>query len=189
MASVFSGLGKFRSKITTSPAQLQQVRHYARKKEMGDPKIDAIKRVMYPSNVRKRPTPTGGWRRDVGRTVRHAIPSVQAHETIERAWLLHKRHVRKARDTELSRKFECMKKAMQELFRVDSHLYYEANKPEDPRARSKAELETLKGMKVSDAKAFDARIRGLFPREMKLPSDTPPRGGWNYDFKPFHRPI
>ncbi|KAK0456133.1 hypothetical protein EV421DRAFT_1750632 [Armillaria borealis] len=144
------------------------VRGYARKpEETSDPKKEAIRRAMYPSNLRNRATPTGGWRRDVGRALQHAIPSVPAHETIERAWLLHKRHVRKQRDAELARKFECMKQAMEEL----------------------AEAEVAVGMKASELKALDARIHGLFPREMRIPTDTPSRSGWNYEWKPFPRPI
>ncbi|KAF8347027.1 hypothetical protein F5887DRAFT_1271504 [Amanita rubescens] len=145
----------------------------ARNEATGDPKKDIIRKTLYPTNIRKPP--------DVGRAVQHAIPSVQAHDTIERAWLLHKRHVRKQREAELDRKFACMEKAMEELERVDKSLYLAANKEEDPRARSAAEAglyETL-----------EARVRGLFPRELRIPSDTPPKDGWNYDWRPFPRPL
>ncbi|KAK0465500.1 uncharacterized protein EV420DRAFT_1514630 [Desarmillaria tabescens] len=173
-----------------SPFVKRYVRGYARKpEETSDPKKEAIRRAMYPSNLRNRATPTGGWRRDVGRALQHAIPSVPAHETIERAWLLHKRHVRKQRDAELARKFECMKQAMEELAEIDPHLYYEANKTEDLRERSRAEAEVAIGMKASELKALDARIHGLFPREMRIPTDTPSRNGWNYEWKPFPRPL
>ncbi|KAG7452181.1 uncharacterized protein BT62DRAFT_287582 [Guyanagaster necrorhizus] len=166
------------------------VRGYARKpEETSDPKKEAIRRAMYPSNLRNRATPTGGWRRDVGRALQHAIPSVPAHETIERAWLLHKRHVRKQRDAELARKFECMKQAMEELAEIDPHLYYEANKTVDSRERSCAEAEVAVSMKALELKALDARIHGLFPREMRIPTDTPSRNGWNHDWKPFPRPL
>src|ERR1700728_1098435 len=80
--------------------------------QIGDPKKDIIRRTLYPSNIRNRATPTGSWRPDVGRALQRAIPSAQAHHTIERAWLLHIRHVRKKRDAEMERKFECMRKAM-----------------------------------------------------------------------------
>jgi large subunit ribosomal protein L40 len=82
-----------------------------------------------------------------------------------------------------------MKKAMTVLEEVDSRLFMEANKQEDPRGRSAAEAELAASMKGSDKKVLDARIRGLFPRELRAPTDTPSRDGWNYHWKPFPRPL
>ncbi|KAM6498609.1 hypothetical protein JOM56_006557 [Amanita muscaria] len=161
----------------------------ARGEAAGDPKKEIIRKTLYPSNIRNTATPTGTWRPDVGRALQHAIPSVQAHDTIERAWLLHKRHVRKQREAELARKFECMRKAMEELERVDKTLYMGANKEEDPRARSTAEVKLSRSLKTSEVRTLEARIRGLFPRELRIPTDTPPKSGWNYDWKPFPRPL
>jgi len=166
------------------------IRHYAAPNESSsDPKRDIIRRVLFPSNIRNRPTPVGTWRPDVGRAIQRAIPSVQAHDTIERAWLLYKRHLRKKREAETQRKFECMKKAMDMLHQIDPRLYTEANKPEDPRARSVAEMAMRKTMKASEVRAMEARIRGLFPRELRIPTETPSRTGWKYEWKAFHRPI
>lgn len=169
------------------PLRLAQTSvRYAGRKEVatGDPKREIIRRVLYPSNIRSGPSPTGTWRPDVGRRLQRAIPSVQAHETIERAWLLHQRHIRRGRQAELERKFECMKKAMDKLRELDPKLYYEANKEEDPRGRSQAEAELFKSLKGPQKKALESRIRGLFPRELRIPTDTPPRDGWNYDYTP-----
>ncbi|KAF5332629.1 hypothetical protein D9611_005069 [Ephemerocybe angulata] len=167
------------------------IRHYAGKPDtsLGDPKRENLRRALYPSNIRNRPTPVGTWRPDVARALQRAIPSVQAHETIERAWLLHKRHVRKQREAELSRKFEKMREAMDELYKLDSQLYLQANRADDPRAKSAQEMEMAKKLKVSEVRTMDARIPGLFPRELKVPTDTPSRTGWNYDYKPFQRPL
>ncbi|EGO31100.1 hypothetical protein SERLADRAFT_364842 [Serpula lacrymans var. lacrymans S7.9] len=167
------------------------VRHAGRKAEAtgGDPKKEILRRVLYPSNIRNKPTPIGTWRPDVGRALQRAIPSVQAHETIERAWLLHQRHQRKKREAELARKLECMKQAMIELEGIDSRLYMEANKHEDPRRRSEVEVEMMKSMSEPEKRAMESRARGLFPRELRIPTDTPPRAGWNYEWKPFTRPI
>lgn len=166
------------------------IRHYAGRPEgVGDPKKEIIRRVLYPSNIRSRAVPVGTWRSDVGQAVQHAIPSVQAHHTIERAWLLHKRQIRKRREAELSRKFECMKKAMEELEGVDSGLYMEANRQDDPRARTAAEMQLAKTLRSSELRAVEARVRGLFPRELRIPTDTPPLSGWNYEWKPIQRPI
>ncbi|KAJ6486209.1 hypothetical protein C8R47DRAFT_533586 [Mycena vitilis] len=167
------------------------VRHYAKPSDPGvsDQRLTIIRRALYPANIRNRPSPTGTWRPDVRQTVQRAIPSVQAHHTIERAWLLHRRHVRKRRDAELARKFECMRRAMDELKNIDFKLYMEANKVEDPRLRSEVEMGMLKALPALEGRAFDARVRGLFPRELKIPADTPSKTGWDYSWKPIERPL
>lgn len=154
-----------------------------------DPKTELIRRTLYPSNVRNRESPTGSWRPNVARRLQKAIPSVQAHETIERAWLLHQRHVRRGRQAELERKFRCMQEAMDALYELDPKLYAEANKEEDPRVRSSQEVQVLKSLKGQEKKAIESRIRGLFPRELRIPSDTPSRDGWRYDWEPIIRPL
>ncbi|KAF9486527.1 hypothetical protein BDN70DRAFT_870098 [Pholiota conissans] len=155
----------------------------------GDPKKDIIRRVLYPGNIKNKSTPIGTWRPDVGRAIQRAIPSAQAHETIERAWLLHRRHLRQQRAAETERKFLKMKEAMDVLYEVDPRLYMEANKKDDPRARSQEEMEVMKKAKTSEVRAMEARIRGLFPRELRIPTDTPSRTGWKYEWKAFHRPL
>ncbi|KAJ7070613.1 hypothetical protein C8F01DRAFT_944061, partial [Mycena amicta] len=172
-------------------AAQSQVRHYAKPADpsLGDQRLTLIRRTLYPGNLRNKATPTGTWRPDVRQTIQRAIPSVQAHNTIERAWLLHRRHVRKRREEELQRKFECMRKAMDELRAIDMRLYREANRVEDPRRRSQKEMEMLKTLPGLEGRAFDARIRGLFPREFRIPADTPSKTGWNYEFTPVERPL
>ncbi|KAJ6541920.1 hypothetical protein B0H19DRAFT_1268856 [Mycena capillaripes] len=167
------------------------VRQYARPSDpgSGDQRLTLIRRALYPANIRNKPSPTGTWRPDVRQTIQRAIPSVQAHHTIERAWLLHKRHLRKRREAELTRKFECMRRAMDKLKNIDFKLYTEANKVEDPRTRSEVEMEMIKKLPVLEARAFDARVRGLFPRELKIPADTPSKTGWDYNWKPIERPL
>lgn len=160
------------------------VRYAARDTGAADPRSDIIRRVLYPSNLRNRASPTGGWRPDVARRLQRAIPSVQAHETIERAWLLHQRHIRRGRQAELDRKFQSMRTAMEKLHELEPKLYQAANELEDPRARSEEETELLQTMKGPEKKAAEARIRGLFPREIRVPTDTPSREGWNYTWTP-----
>ena len=176
--------------LRASPSTASSVRFYAVKPDIaGDPKRETIRRVLYPANRRNRPSPVGTWRPDVGRALQRAIPSVQAHETIERAWLLHKRHVRKEREGELARKFAKMEEAMDELYKLDSRLFLEANRSDDPRAKSAQEMELAKKLKMSEVKTLESRIPGLFPRELKVPTETPSRTGWNYEYKPFFRPL
>ncbi|TCD70124.1 hypothetical protein EIP91_004853 [Steccherinum ochraceum] len=165
------------------------VRYAAKEINSSDPRIEIIRRVLYPSNLRNRASPTGGWRPDVGRRLQRAIPSVQAHETIERAWLLHQRHIRRSRQSELDKKFQSMRNAMEKLRELDPVLYRAANELEDPRARSEEETELLKTLKGPEKKAMEARIRGLFPRELRVPTETPSRDGWNYNWTPPSRTV
>lgn len=186
MSSPLLALGK--QKLPLRVAQTS-VRYAGRQESGADPRNDIIRRALYPSNIRNRASPVGTWRPDVGRRLQRAIPSAQAHETIERAWFLHQRHVRRARMAELERKFESVQTAMETLRHVAPALYAEANKEEDPRARSSAEMELLKKLKGPEKKAVEARIRGLFPRELRIPTDTPPRNGWTYEFAPVAHPT
>ncbi|KAI0660532.1 hypothetical protein C8Q70DRAFT_913080 [Cubamyces menziesii] len=185
MSSPLLALGK--QKLPLRVAQTS-VRYAGRQESGGDSRNEIIRRALYPSNIRNRASPVGTWRPDVGRRLQRAIPSAQAHETIERAWFLHQRHVRRARMAELQRKFESVRNAMETLRQVAPNLYAEANKEEDPRARSPAEKELLKKLKGPEKKAVEARIRGLFPRELRIPTDTPPKNGWIYDFTPMSLP-
>lgn len=160
------------------------VRNASSRRGTVDPKLETIRRALYPPNVRNKPTPTGSWRPNTLRALRKAIPSIQAHEIIERAFKLYIRHKRQLRQAELERKFESMRNAMIELDKVNPRLAYEANQPDDPRARTEAEIALLKTLRGTERLAAEGRPRGLFPREMRIPTDTPPRGGWNHDWKP-----
>ncbi|KAI5124135.1 hypothetical protein M0805_000946 [Coniferiporia weirii] len=159
------------------------IRNAGRKAAHADPQNELIRRVLYPSNLRNKETPTGTWRPDVAKALRRAIPSKQAHETVERAWLLHERHLRWKRDEEAERKFMCLRRAMGELEKTDPVLFKEANRVEDPRKRTEAEVGSLNTLRGVEKKAMEGRLPGLFPHEMRLPTDTPPRTGWNYDWK------
>lgn len=78
---------------------------------------------------------------------------------------------------------------MDELYKLDQTLYMEANRADDPRAKSQQEMEMMKKMKMSEIRTLEARVPGLFPRELRIPTETPPRDGWNYEYKPFKRPL
>ncbi|KAH7886182.1 hypothetical protein F5I97DRAFT_1223570 [Phlebopus sp. FC_14] len=181
----------FKSRCSRLPRQLSQtsVRYVTTGASDANAKREVLRRMLYPRNIRSGPSPTGTWRPDVARALQRAIPSPQAHETIERAWKLYQRHLRKKRDAELQRKFECMRRAMAELEDIDPMLFKEANKREDPRARSATEVEALRDIGTLERKAIESRVRGLFPRELKVPTDTPSKEGWTYDWQPFGRPL
>jgi large subunit ribosomal protein L40 len=160
------------------------VRHSTRRETTADPIKETIRKALYPLNVANKPSPTGAWRLDVARAIQIAIPSKQAHETIERAWLLYQRHQRWRREEELDRKYECMKMAMDELEKIDPKRFTEANRLEDPRQRGMAEVKLAKTLRGAEKKVLESRLPGLFPRELRVPTDTPPRDGWKYDCTP-----
>jgi large subunit ribosomal protein L40 len=80
-----------------------------------------------------------------------------------------------------------MKGAMDELEKSWPHLAREANRKEVPEVRSEEEMRLAGRLKGFARRALDARLPGLFPREMRIPTDTPPVGGWDHDWKPVQR--
>jgi large subunit ribosomal protein L40 len=78
------------------------------------------------------------------------------HWTIHRAWLLFKRAERIARERELERQYNKIRDACEELKRTDERLFRNAV--------SKKEV-------------------GTFPIELRIPTDTPPRNGWNHGWR------
>jgi large subunit ribosomal protein L40 len=77
-----------------------------------------------------------------------------------------------------------MKDAVEELAKVDERLFHWATVPRDPRRLIQPEAEALRGVRGSARKALEARIEGLFPRELRLPTDSPSLNGWNEEWKP-----
>lgn len=171
---------------TSSPSRIPLIpaRYAGRGRDTSDPRRDILRSTLYPANVRQnKSTPTGSWRPDVARALKAVVYNRTVHETIERAWLLHQRHVRKQREEETSRKFESMKKAMTELEKVDRWLADEANRKDDPTKRTAEDLERLAKLRGIAKRGLDVRLPGLFPRDMRIPTDTPPKGGWDHDWK------
>jgi large subunit ribosomal protein L40 len=78
------------------------------------------------------------------------------HWTIHRAWLLFKRTERIARERELERQYNKIRDACEELKRTDERLFRNAI--------GKKEIAT-------------------FPIELRIPTDTPPRKGWNHGWR------
>lgn len=111
------------------------------------------------------------------------------YETVERAYKLFQRHKRAKRHGELKEKFKAMEEACDELDRItlgkekggegyDRSIYIQAVKRPDPYAKPKPV-----GKRISSEEVWkEARIEGLMPREIWVPTET--RGkGWNYDWK------
>ncbi|KZO89681.1 hypothetical protein CALVIDRAFT_34644 [Calocera viscosa TUFC12733] len=185
----------FNAYLRVRPQRLPTVpllsRSYAspkqRGREPGDQRVEIMKRALYPPTTeggRRGPSPTGVHRSDVYTVLNAVIPSAEAHETITRAWMLHRRQVREAREEDMRRKFECMKQALDELKKVDEKLYRIATYKPSLRKLSYAEREAMKDVKgVNARRAIEAKNEGLFPRELRIPTDTPSRQGWNHDWK------
>jgi large subunit ribosomal protein L40 len=163
-------------------------RNAGRKARRGevDPRKEQMKNILYPPNRLhpKDTSPTGCYRPTARRALRKIITNRTVHETIERAWLLHQRHVRKAREAEMQCKFDSMRRAMTELEHSYPHLAREANRKPDPSSRTEEETRLASKLKGFARRAMDARLPGLFPREMRPPTDTPPTGGWKHDWRP-----
>jgi large subunit ribosomal protein L40 len=118
----------------------------------------------------------------VYKAIKKIVRNRTVHETIERAWLLHKRHIRKAREEEITRKYNCMKHAMEVLEEVAPNLAWEANKPLDHTSRTPEEMRLANTLKGAARRVLDARLPGMFPREFRAPTDTPPTAGWNHSW-------
>lgn len=145
-----------------------------------DPRLAPLKKAFQPLSR--------NYRQNLQLALERAIPSVEAHETIERAWQLHQRHKRESAQAELGAMHRRMQEAVEELKGVDERLYHWATVPRDQRRLIKPEAEALRGTKGSVRKALEARIEGLFPRELRVPTETPSTTGWDHDWKPPARP-
>lgn len=98
------------------------------------------------------------------------IPSAEAHETILRAWQLHRRHKREAHSAELARKYNAMRHAVDFLEETDKSLWEKA-------------VGGKKYQNVDQSGATNARLEGLVPREMRVPTELPAGKMWDYEWK------
>ncbi|KAJ3281554.1 39S ribosomal protein L28, mitochondrial [Borealophlyctis nickersoniae] len=81
------------------------------------------------------------------------------HDAIERAWALVKQKEAVERVKEVRAKYTAMRLAMEELERTDARLF---------EAAARVDKEEVK----------------VFPRTLRVPTETPPAKGWNYDMTP-----
>lgn len=108
-----------------------------------DPRLETIRRVLFESPKREQPIQLEG-------------EQLEQHETIERAWKLHKMRTREARERRLERQFRAMEAAMNELEKTSDRLY----------------------------KAAIVKSRHMtYPKQAKIPTETPSPQGWDYAFK------
>jgi large subunit ribosomal protein L40 len=120
----------------------------------------------------------------------------ETHETITRAHLVSKRLERESRDRALRAKEASLKRACDALRAISEsssnrsvkRLYEAAMYQPDVRNRNSAsptpEVAEGKKLSLAERKYYEARIEGMFPREMKVPRDTWPNGErWDYGWK------
>ena len=97
------------------------------------------------------------------------VPSEEVHETITRAWALHLRHTREAHESDLAKKYQSMRAALDHLESTDTELFELA-------------VGGKKFQNVDQNKATNARLDGLMPREMRVPMERPGTNMWDNDW-------
>ncbi|GAA5975224.1 hypothetical protein JCM5350_000192 [Sporobolomyces pararoseus] len=140
----------------------QQVNRGSRPGEgAGDSRVEAIKNVLYESS------PSDA---DRLAALQKVVPSPEVHETITRAWALHKRHRREAHSQELNRKYTAMREAIDLLEQTDKTLWEKA-------------VGGKKFQNVDQSEATNARLEGIVPRELRVPMEQPGGQLWDSDWK------
>ncbi|RIA83315.1 hypothetical protein C1645_786671 [Glomus cerebriforme] len=86
---------------------------------------------------------------------------LERHETIERAWQLYLRNKREVKCREMEAKYRMLNEANIKLEQISKSLFVSAQL----------------GNKTV-----------LFPGQLKIPTETPPLNGWNYDYIPSSKP-
>ncbi|KAL1936781.1 hypothetical protein VTP01DRAFT_915 [Rhizomucor pusillus] len=109
----------------------------------GDSRLELIRRVLFEPATREPSIQLEG-------------EALEQHETIERAWKLHKMRERERKQRVLERQFRSIHAAMTELEKTSDRLY--------------------KGAIVKSRHT-------TYPSQAKIPTDTPSPQGWDYSFK------
>lgn len=126
--------------------------------------------------------------------------SEEVHSTITRAWLLFRRTQREELESRLNRKHERLLEALADLKLEHGPLYSAAIYKVGPNRRSPTEQAKLvqaglvrlqrdappkantptgaEAKRLFKSLAGGARLEGLFPREMRVPTHTPGKNGW-----------
>ncbi|KAJ3041077.1 hypothetical protein HDV00_009977 [Rhizophlyctis rosea] len=124
---------------------------------MGDPRYQLIKDMLYDRNV---PTTKGvPFQKITYEDYTSPLPPQSDEfetkkDLIERAWVVVKKKEAVQRVAELRAKYECMRKAMEELKKTDTRLF---------EAAAQVDRETVT----------------VFPRRLRIPTETPPLRGWD----------
>jgi large subunit ribosomal protein L40 len=98
------------------------------------------------------------------------VPSAEAHDTILRAWRLHTRQKRESHAAELARKYSLMRGAIDLLEETSPELF-------------KLATEGRKFQNVDQSRSNNARLEGLVPRELRVPTEQPGAQLFDMDWK------
>jgi len=109
--------------------------------------------------------------------IKAAVPSLEAHDTIDRAWKLYQRRERESRAENLRIKYESMREALKELEEVSPRLFKAA--VDQPKLSPAKETRGSAGTEASK----QGRIPGLFPRQMRIPTETLGNYRWDDQWK------
>ncbi|KAI7856435.1 mitochondrial ribosomal protein L28-domain-containing protein [Circinella umbellata] len=109
----------------------------------GDTRVELIRRVLFESTAREP-------------TIKLEGKALEEHETIERAWKLHKMRQREQRQQTLERQFRSIHLAMSELEKASDRLFKGA---------------IVKSRHIT------------YPKQAKIPTETPSPQGWDYSYK------
>jgi hypothetical protein len=101
-----------------------------------------------------------------------AVPNLEVHDTIDRAWKLHQRKAREAHSANLKARYDSLQHAMLELQQASPRLFDAAAAPAD---------NVPSGTKAEEGKVASrqGRIPGLFPRQLRVPTETVGKGAFD----------
>lgn len=144
---------------------------------IADGKSEQLRQMLYPEAVPQpssnRTSPAIAHREDVERAVDAVYPGKEAHETITRAFKVLERSEENARLVDLENRENRLREALDRLRETDIDLWEKAV----------ARPPKISAAKVGKRKAQTMRIPGLFPRDLRAPTDTPRNVIWNHDWK------
>ena len=145
---------------------------------IADDKSEQLRQFLYPSDVPQpnsnRTSPSLQHREDVEKSVNAVFPGQEVHDTITRAYLVLRRRQEDERKNDLKYREGRLIEALNELKSENETMW------EDAVARP----QKISSAKVGKKKAQTMRIPGLFPRDLKPPTETPRNVMWNVDWKP-----
>ncbi|WWD17046.1 hypothetical protein CI109_101483 [Kwoniella shandongensis] len=171
--------------------------------QSSDSRSDLLRQTLYPADsyAPTSSSPTGTYHPDHLARLQAVIPSSEAYETIERAWQLYQRTLRKQRQTSLEAKYDSMVKACDELEAITNpanggaesetgkggkyhRRVYEWATADVRQAERRGEQP--RGKKTVEQRWKETRVEGLVPRESWVPVES--RGkGWDYSWtRPGH---
>lgn len=172
-----------------------------------DPRTDSIRKIVYPPTPSSSKDRAGLSATSAASVLPFGQDSEEIHSTITRAWLLYQRTQRESLAASLNAKHARLREALADLKHTDARLYAAATYKVSPNKRSPKEhrrlvqlgLVTLPGAqprpdapsgaearRLVKAVAGGARLEGLFPREMRVPTHTPGRKLWPTFEAPAH---